>query len=46
MDITPNIYCRYVDDVFVDVQTEEQLHQVIRAMEQNSVLKFTYELCV
>ena len=44
--VAPNLYCRYVDDVFVDVRNVEHLHQIIQAMETNSVLKFTYELSI
>ena len=43
-NIASHIYCRYVDDVFVDVQDVEQLHHIIEVMQQGSVLKFTYEL--
>lgn len=43
-DLAPSIYCRYVDDVFVDVRDVEHLHKVVEVMQQNSVLKFTYEL--
>ena len=45
-DIAPHIYCRYVDDVFVDVRNVEHLQQIIEAMQQNSILRFTYELSV
>lgn len=45
-NLAPNIYCRYVDDVFVDVRDEDHLKQLITAMEQNSVLRFTFELSV
>lgn len=44
--IAPSIYCRYVDDVFVDVDSVEHLRQIIDVMQQNSVLKFTYDLSV
>ena len=39
------ITSRHVD-VFVDVQDVEHLHKIIEVMQQNSVLKFTYELSV
>ena len=45
-NLAPNIYCRYVDDVFVDIRDEDHLKQLITAMEQNSVLRFTFELSV
>ena len=45
-NVAPNIYCRYVDDVFVDVRDTEHLQQIIALMERNSVLQFTYELNV
>ena len=44
--IAPQIYCRYVDDIFVDVRDEAHLHAIIEAMQSNSILKFTYELSV
>ena len=42
--IKPELYCRYVDDIFVVVRDEEQLENLRLAFEMNSVLKFTYEL--
>ena len=42
-NMSPNIYCRYVDDIFTDAD-EELLLKIKRAMEEQSVLKFTYEL--
>ncbi|XP_047739936.1 uncharacterized protein LOC125178985 [Hyalella azteca] len=42
--IKPELYCRYVDDIFVVVRDEEQLRNLRLAFEMNSVLKFTYEL--
>ena len=42
--IAPHIYCRYVDDIFVDVKDEEHLKELIDRLQANSVLKFTYEL--
>lgn len=45
-DVAPNIYCRYVDDIFVDVRNEEHLHAIISKLESSSILKFTFELSV
>ena len=45
-NIAPHIYCRYVDDVFVDARDVDHLKQIIEVMQQNSVLRFTYELSV
>jgi hypothetical protein len=42
--ITPELYCRYVYDIFVDVRDEEQLTNLRPAFEMNSVLKLTSEL--
>ena len=42
--ITPRLYARYVDDIFLEVDSEEQLIKIKEAMENTSVLKFTYEL--
>ena len=42
----PTTYCRYVDDVFVVVQDEQQLRMMKETFEANSVLKFTYEMSV
>ena len=42
--IAPHTYCRYVDDIFVDVKDEEHLKALIDRLQANSVLKFTYEL--
>ena len=44
-DITkPNIYARYVDDIFIDIENEEKLLELKQIFENKSVLKFTYEL--
>ena len=42
----PHIYCRYVDDIFVDVESVDHLNKIIKKLEANSVLKFTFELSV
>ena len=39
----PSTYCRYVDDIFVEVQDGEHLQKVIAGLEANSVLRFTSE---
>nr|XP_045592898.1 uncharacterized protein LOC123754492 [Procambarus clarkii] len=44
LDLKPAIYCRYVDDIFVQVPDTERLLQLKEAFEQNSVLNFTYEM--
>ena len=41
--LTPTIYCRYVDDVFLEVRDDAHLHAIVRELEKNSVLKFTHE---
>ncbi|XP_076042001.1 uncharacterized protein LOC143025906 [Oratosquilla oratoria] len=43
-DLWPFTYCRYVDDIFVEVRSESHLIELQQAMESSSVLKFTYEL--
>ncbi|XP_076045761.1 uncharacterized protein LOC143028004 [Oratosquilla oratoria] len=42
-ELRPFTYCRYVDDIFVEVRSESHLMELQQAME-SSVLKFTYEL--
>ena len=42
-EITPTMYCRYVDDAFIEVRDQAHLLTVITELEKNSVLKFTYE---
>ena len=41
-NMKPNIYCRYVDDIFTDAD-KELLLEIKKSMEEHSVLKFTYE---
>ena len=43
LNVKPHTYCRYIDDIFVDVQDEDQLHNVKAALEEQSVLRFTVE---
>ena len=45
-NIAPHIYCRYVDDVFVDVRNIDHLHRLVEVMQDNSILRFTYEISV
>jgi hypothetical protein len=42
--LRPNLYLRYVDDIFIVVQDTEQLENIRCAFENNSVLKFTHEI--
>ena len=42
----PHIYCRYVDDIFLQVNNEQEIIQLKNVFESNSVLKFTYEMNV
>ncbi|XP_076037240.1 uncharacterized protein LOC143022776 [Oratosquilla oratoria] len=43
---SPKMYLRYVDDIFVDVDGDEQLENLKRALEENSCLRFTIEKSV
>ena len=43
-DIRPDLYVRYVDDILVCVRDEDQLKALKEAFEEQSVLRFTYEL--
>ena len=40
----PTIYARYVDDIFVVCESEENILAFREELERNSVLKFTHEL--
>ena len=44
--VKPAIYCRYVDDIFVEVKDEAQLQTLKTSMEKESCLRFTTELSV
>ncbi|KAF0292896.1 hypothetical protein FJT64_009204 [Amphibalanus amphitrite] len=44
MDGPPELYARYVDDIFVCVRDEEHLKTLKTAFEEASVLRFTYEV--
>jgi hypothetical protein len=43
-NLKPEIYCRYVDDIFLIIEDSEKLISLKNSLELNSVLKFTYEL--
>ena len=42
-DLRPSTYCRYVDDIFVEVRDSDHLSAIIQGLEKNSVLTFTSE---
>ena len=42
----PNIYVRYVDDIFLQINNSDQLTDIKDIFQQKSVLTFTYELHV
>jgi len=42
--LKPEMYSRYVDDIFIVVNNEDQIKNLKSKLEQNSKLKFTYEL--
>ena len=42
----PSIYVRYVDDIFLQIDSVEQLINLKQLFQENSKLKFTYELSV
>ena len=42
--LKPSTYCRYVDDIFVEVRSEAHLKDLQQSMERASVLRFTYEI--
>ena len=41
---TPHIYARYVDDIFVQVSSHDELMNLKTLLQSNSVLNFTFEL--
>ena len=43
-DSRPNIYARFVDDIFIQAQSIDELHNLKAKFESNSILKFTIEL--
>ena len=46
MATAPFTYCRYIDDIFVDIHSEQQLLCLKAQLEEASVLTFTVELAV
>ena len=42
--LRPETYCRYVDDIYVVIRDQEHFLQLKEALEQSSVLQFTYEI--
>ena len=40
----PTLYARYVDDIIIVVNSEQDIRQIKELMEAQSVLKFTYEI--
>ena len=43
-DQKPYTYARYVDDIFIEITSEEELIKLREKFEENSILKFTYEM--
>ena len=43
-EIKPTIYASHVDDIFLEITSEEEVIKLKKAMESIPVLKFTYEL--
>jgi hypothetical protein len=44
LNTQPFIYCRYVDDIFVVIDSIEELEKLKKLFELNSILKFTFEI--
>ena len=44
LDEEPYVYCRYLDDIFVDIKDESSLQCLKQQLELNSVLSFTTEM--
>ena len=42
----PTLYCRYVDDIFVEVKDQEHLNELQAAFENHSKLEYTQELSI
>ena len=42
-NIKPHIYCRYVDDIFIQVKSDEELIAIKNKFENKSALTFTFE---
>ena len=45
-ELRPYLYCRYVDDIFLDIRDQDHLHKLKEEFENCSALKFTIELSV
>ena len=43
VEIRPRLYCRYIDDIFVEVKDPQHLHTLKERFERESVLDFTFE---
>ena len=43
-NIKPSTYARYVDDIFLEVTSEDQINTLKEAFENITLLKFTYEM--
>ena len=43
-DLKPQVYCRFIDDCFLIVDSEDDLEPITDAFKQNSVLNFTHEI--
>ena len=43
--IKPRLYCRYIDDIFVEVRDHHHLEELKTAFEASSCLNFTFEVC-
>ena len=46
MPKAPHVYKRYLDDIFLEIDSEDDLKILRDEMQRTSVLKFTYELGV
>ena len=42
--LKPRIYCRYIDDCFLLLDNANQVHEIIRAFQESSVLTFIHEI--
>ena len=40
-ELAPRVYARYVDDIFLVVNSNEEIQQIKKHFENNSVFKFT-----
>ena len=43
-NLKPKIYCRYIDDCFLIVESTDEIQNLINSFKQNSVLNFTHEI--